>query len=91
MIRIPAKRKFDVVNRTFGARRAFILIENGRRPRRNPVGVEHLRRSFYVPEPFSINIQAPTGLSLSRTQVTMYLNILIFVRIIGIMSFRFFV
>jgi hypothetical protein len=62
MIRIPA-------NRTFVARRAFISIENGRRPRRNPVGVKHLRRSFYVAEPFSIDMQALTGLSLSRTQV----------------------
>jgi hypothetical protein len=62
MIRIP-------VNRTFVARRTFISIENNRRLRLNPVEVEHLRRSFYVPEPFSIDMQALTGLSLSRTQV----------------------
>jgi hypothetical protein len=53
----------------FVARRAFISIENGRRLRLNPVGVEHLRGSFYVREPFSIDMQALTGLSLSRTQV----------------------
>jgi hypothetical protein len=63
MIRIP-------VNRTFVARRALISIENNRRLRLNPVEVEHLRRFFYVPEPFSIDMQALTGLSLSRTQVS---------------------